>query len=174
MEEHELEFEAGPFEMEEEARWPRSRRPPVQPAVPHSPPGRPQPPGRRVIRPRYRGPIYLHDGGNRCDVLLVLEGYRPSSSALEPHHEPMLQRLAAHLERISDRRTLEVVAAQPSSGGGTRGDIGDERTKAVVDRLRALLKSAGARMAFRRLARRTTGPSRVEIRMCMEGKGRTT
>ena len=46
------------------------------------------------MRPLYLGPAYPAPAGSRCEVLLVLEGYPPSSPALEAHHEPMLERLA--------------------------------------------------------------------------------
>lgn len=112
------------------------------------------------------GPAYVPGDRSRCEVLLVLEGYASSSPGLEAHHEPMLERLAADLRRKGDAAgTIEVVAVAPSTREQADGDLGDRRTEAVVKRLKELLKS-GSRLAFRRLARKTRGPSRVEIRIC--------
>jgi len=91
-------FEAQPFEMtgELETRWPRGGIPPGRTSG-----SRPSPswnrPRRRRVAPVYLGPSDLPGRRSLCEVLLVLEGYSPSSPRLAAHHEPMLQRLAARL-----------------------------------------------------------------------------
>jgi hypothetical protein len=167
MDDHE--FESGPFEMEEEARWQRSGRMSGRKARPHTPPIRPRPPGSRRIRPRYWGPMHQQDGRSRCDAAVVLDRYRQSNPGLERHHEQLLQRLAERLENPGgEALTVEVVSVQPSQRSAHRGDLGDRRTRAVVERLKSFLKDPGAPITFRRLARRAEGPGRIEIRVCTE------
>lgn len=161
----EPQFEAGPFGMteEQETRWPRSGTVPGRTPMPRPSPVRDRR-RRRTVRPAYLGPFDPAAGSSRCEVLLVLEGYPPSSPALAAHHEPALRRLAGDLRRTPPA-AIEVVAVGPSSQARRDGDLGDRRTEAVVRRLKTLLQGASG-TTFRRLARQAPGPSRVEIRIC--------
>ena len=175
MSEIDFDLEAGPFEMGEEFETPRSRyRPGGAPRPPQRPgPNRRPRPQRRVVRPVFVGRGYPPTGPDECEVLLILEGYSGPNAGLEEHHRPMLERLAAHLRRMSGTGTIEVVAVTPSGQARGDGDLGDRRTKAVVDRLRELVKSNSG-WTFRRLARQTRGPVRVEIRICGSKANRRT